>query len=148
MRLLQPTNPIYTTPIIIPHSRKINTLTLKSTKHTTHHLTLSPYPQKTRDYIEPRVPYVPMRLMPATLGILVVPIAYLTLRQSHVSSTASVLVSILLILENGLITQSRHILLDSPLLACTALTVFAWSCFHSEQRRPFRFWWWRWLALD
>ncbi|CAG8551471.1 2149_t:CDS:10 [Paraglomus occultum] len=100
-----------------------------------------------KDYIEPRVPYVPMRLMPATLGVLVIPMAYLTLRQSHISTTASVLVSILLILENGLITQSRLILLDSPLVACTALTVLAWSCFQSEQRRPFGFWWWFWMSM-
>lgn len=32
------------------------------------------------DYIEPRVPYVAMRMVPAVLGVLTVPLMFLTLR--------------------------------------------------------------------
>jgi dolichyl-phosphate-mannose-protein mannosyltransferase len=89
-----------------------------------------------------------MRLLPAILGIAVVPIAYLTLRILFCRPTTSLLASLLITFENGLITQSRLILLDSPLLFFTALTIFFWVGFEREDaRRSFTRRWWTWLSL-
>ncbi|RGB37070.1 glycosyltransferase family 39 protein [Rhizophagus diaphanus] len=100
-----------------------------------------------KDYLEPKVPYVAMRLLPAMLGIFLIPISYLTIRLSGFSGAASFLVAALIIFENGLVTQSRFILLDAPLIAFTGFTVLMWVKFHNEQTRPFKFWWWVWLAM-
>lgn len=52
--------------------------------------------------------------------------------------------------ENGLLTQSRLILLDSPLIAFTAFTALAWTCFTNQHEqgpsRAFDPNWWFWLV--
>jgi dolichyl-phosphate-mannose-protein mannosyltransferase len=89
-----------------------------------------------------------MRMVPATLGIATVPLAYLTLRGLDCRATTSLLGSFLIIFENALITQSRHILLDSPLVFFTALTIFLWTGFCNEDKyQPFSDLWWGWLTL-
>jgi dolichyl-phosphate-mannose-protein mannosyltransferase len=104
-----------------------------------------------------------MRLLPATIGVGPVPIAYLTLRALDCSASTSLLGSVLVLFENGLITQSRHIILDSPLLFFTGLSVLFWCTFCNEDRRPvtkshhgpggrpesgpFSRHWWTYLAL-
>jgi dolichyl-phosphate-mannose-protein mannosyltransferase len=91
-----------------------------------------------------------MRLLPAIMGVAVVPITYLTLRALDCRATTSLLGALLVTVENGLITQSRHILLDSPLLFFTALTIFFWVGFSNEDRespRHFSEQWWAWLTL-
>ncbi|KAK9477113.1 Dolichyl-phosphate-mannose-protein mannosyltransferase-domain-containing protein [Lipomyces japonicus] len=84
------------------------------------------------DYNEAGVPYVAMRLLPATLGVLVVPLAYLTLKAYGCSSVSASLGSIFILFENALTTQSRFILLDSPLVFFTALTAYAWTNFQNQ----------------
>jgi dolichyl-phosphate-mannose-protein mannosyltransferase len=96
-----------------------------------------------------------MRLLPASLGIALVPIAYLTLRSLGCRPATSLLASLLLTFENGLITQSRLVLLDSPLLFFTGLSTFFWVGFCAEDGRkagsscggPFCRTWWAWLAM-
>ena len=78
------------------------------------------------------VPYVAMRMVPALMGVATVPLAYLTLRALDCRVTTALLASLFITFENGMITQSRHILLDSPLIFFTALTTFAWTCFCNE----------------
>ncbi|KAG1888589.1 glycosyltransferase family 39 protein [Suillus subluteus] len=93
-------------------------------------------------------PYVAMRMVPATFGVATVPIAYLTLRALDCRATTALLASIFLTFENGLITQSRHILLDSPLVFFTALTIFLFVGFSNEDKKePFGTQWWTWLIL-
>ncbi|KAA8645666.1 hypothetical protein EYZ11_002492 [Aspergillus tanneri] len=103
-----------------------------------------------KDYIEPKVPYVAMRMLPAVLGILTVPLMFLTLKASGCRTVAAVLGSGVVIFENGLITQSRLILLDSPLVFFTALTALAFTCFTNQHElgptHAFRGPWWFWLA--
>jgi dolichyl-phosphate-mannose-protein mannosyltransferase len=52
--------------------------------------------------------------------------------------------------ENALVTQSRLILLDSPLVFFTALTAMAFTSFTNQQElgpsHAFRGPWWFWLA--
>lgn len=44
-----------------------------------------------KDYLETAVPYVPMRMLPALLGITVVPSMFLTLKAAGCSTASSVL---------------------------------------------------------
>ncbi|KAG8625090.1 hypothetical protein KVT40_006841 [Elsinoe batatas] len=104
-----------------------------------------------KDYLEPGVPYVAMRLLPAICGILTVPIIFLTIKATGCRTTTAALGAGLVIFENGLVTQSRLILLDSPLIVFTAFTALAWSAFTNVHelgpRKAFTAQWWTWLAL-
>lgn len=94
------------------------------------------------------VPYVAMRMLPAVLGVATIPLSYLTMRALDCRATTSLLAALFVTFENGLITQSRHILLDAPLVFFTALTVFLWCGFCNEDKRePFTEGWWVWLTL-
>lgn len=78
-----------------------------------------------------------MRLLPALLGVATVPLAYLTLRQGFgTRRTTAILAGLLITFENGLVTQSRLILLDSPLIFFTALTAYFWVRFSNEDAAP------------
>lgn len=89
-----------------------------------------------------------MRSLPALLGVGVVPLTYLTLRGLDCRPTTAVLGSLFVTFENGLITQSRLILLDSPLIFFTALSTFFWVGFSNENHQePFTEDWWLWLSL-
>lgn len=109
-----------------------------------------------REYGPDKVPYIPMRLLPATLGLALIPLAYLTLRALQTRPSTALLGALLIMFENGLITQSRFILLDSPLIFFTALTIFFWIGFSNENEvardrsgkvGPFSRRWWVWLTL-
>lgn len=100
-----------------------------------------------KDYLEPGVPYVAMRLLPAIMGVLTVPLAYMTLRKSGCKMTSSILGAALVTFDNALVTQSRFILLDSPLVFCTAFTAFAFTSFDAQFATPFTTLWWTWLTL-
>ncbi|KAF7331041.1 Glycosyltransferase family 39 protein [Mycena venus] len=78
------------------------------------------------------VPYVAMRLVPALFGIATIPLSYLTLRGLDCRATTALLASLFLTFENAIVTQSRYILLDSPLIFFTALTIFFWVGFCNE----------------
>lgn len=57
----------------------------------------------------------------------------------------------LIITENGLLTQARLILLDSPLMIMTAFTVLAFTSFTNQHEqgptKAFQPSWWFWLAM-
>ncbi|KAK9468350.1 Dolichyl-phosphate-mannose-protein mannosyltransferase-domain-containing protein [Lipomyces arxii] len=99
-----------------------------------------------KDYIENGVPYVAMRMLPATLGVLVVPVAYLTLKAYGVTTTSAALGALLVIFENALTTQSRFILLDSPLVFFTALTAYAWVNFNTQTAFSKGWYWYLFLT--
>ncbi|KAF3315079.1 hypothetical protein TWF173_004289 [Orbilia oligospora] len=105
-----------------------------------------------KDYLEPGVPYVAMRLLPAVLGIFVVPTAFLTIKAAGCSTFAAILGAGFITFENGLITQSRLILLDSPLVCFTAITALSWTSFMNQHALGPGAWfgpnWWFWLAAS
>ena len=105
--------------------------------------------QTGRDYIEPAVPYVIMRLFPALLGLALVPLAFLTLLALRLSLATALLGSLLILFDNALIAQSRLILLDSFLVFFTALTIYFWVRFANldAEGRAFTPGWWRYLTL-
>ncbi|EIN04348.1 glycosyltransferase family 39 protein [Punctularia strigosozonata HHB-11173 SS5] len=95
------------------------------------------------------VPYVAMRMVPAVLGVATVPIAYITLRALDCRATTALMAALFVTFENALATQSRFILLDSPLVFFTALTVLLWTGFCNEDKhKAFTTGWWTWLALS
>ncbi|KAI8048943.1 Dolichyl-phosphate-mannose-protein mannosyltransferase-domain-containing protein [Gilbertella persicaria] len=100
-----------------------------------------------KDYLKENVPYVVMRTFCGIMGLLVVPIAYLTIRGSGHSIAAGLVAAFMVCYENGLIANNRLILLDPPLLFFTAATTLAWINFHNQKRKPFQFWWYFWLIL-
>jgi dolichyl-phosphate-mannose-protein mannosyltransferase len=51
------------------------------------------------------------------------------------------------IVENSIVTQSRLILLDSPLILFTAFTALSWINFHNQSHDPFSDDWCLWLFL-
>ncbi|PGH09533.1 dolichyl-phosphate-mannose-protein mannosyltransferase [Blastomyces parvus] len=104
-----------------------------------------------KDYLEPRVPYVAMRMLPAILGIMSIPTMFLTLKAYGCRTSTASMGALLVTFENGLVTQSRFILLDSPLVIFTALTVLAFTNFTNQHEqgpsRAFGSSWWFWLTL-
>jgi dolichyl-phosphate-mannose-protein mannosyltransferase len=48
-----------------------------------------------KDYLEPGVPYVAMRLLPAILGVLTIPLMFLTLKSSGCRTATSVMGAVL-----------------------------------------------------
>ena len=103
-----------------------------------------------KDYVEPGVPYVAMRLLPAIMGVMTVPMMFLTLKASGCRTLTATMGAGLIIFENGLLTQSRLILLDSPLVVFTAFTSLAFTCFTNQHEqgpsRAFDASWWFWLV--
>ncbi|KAK9459497.1 Dolichyl-phosphate-mannose-protein mannosyltransferase-domain-containing protein [Lipomyces oligophaga] len=99
-----------------------------------------------KDYLEPGVPYVAMRMLPAVLGVLVVPLTFMTLKAQGCSSISCTMGSFLIIFENALATQSRFILLDSPLVFFTALTAYAWANFENQKAFSKAWYWYLFLS--
>ena len=103
-----------------------------------------------KDYVEPGVPYVAMRLLPALMGVMTIPTIFLTLKATGCRTTTAALGAGLIIFENGLLTQSRLILLDSPLIIFTAFTALSWTCFTNQHEqgpsKAFDASWWFWLV--
>lgn len=103
-----------------------------------------------KDYLEPGVPYVAMRMLPALMGIGLVSTAFLTLRASGCSRVTTILASFLVLFENGLLTNARLILLDSPLITFTALTAWAFQKFtvlDETDSNHMSSEWWSYLTL-
>ncbi|KAI9005887.1 Dolichyl-phosphate-mannose-protein mannosyltransferase-domain-containing protein [Gaertneriomyces semiglobifer] len=94
------------------------------------------------DYLKAKVPYVAMRMLPGVMGVLVAPLAYVTMRNLRASHASAALTALLLIFDNALALQSRLILLDSILVFFTALTAVLWTDFMTLQDHPFSFPWW------
>lgn len=104
-----------------------------------------------KDYLEPGVPYVAMRLFPAVCGILLAPTIFLTLKAAGCRSSTALMGAGMIIFENGLLTQARLILLDSPLMIATAFTALSFTAFSNQHEqgptKAFEPSWWFWLAM-
>jgi len=92
------------------------------------------------------VPYVAMRVYSGLCGVLVVPIAYYTIKGLKFSSYSAFLGALFVLFENSLATQSRLILLDSQLILFASLTLLSWANFIGCKETPWSFDWWYWLA--
>jgi dolichyl-phosphate-mannose-protein mannosyltransferase len=106
------------------------------------------------NYYEHRVPFVYFRGMAALFGSLTVPVMYAIMKESFYHTPVCFLVAMMCALgtfwkilvdwytlltdtyiENGLITQSRFILLDSSLLFFQVLGMYCWIRFFKLRKR-------------
>ncbi|RKO83191.1 Dolichyl-phosphate-mannose-protein mannosyltransferase-domain-containing protein, partial [Blyttiomyces helicus] len=85
------------------------------------------------DYAENNVPYIGLRLLPATAGALIIPIVFLTLKEMGLSVAGATFGALLLVFDNSLITQSRLILLDSMLTVFCVLSIYTWIKFYKQR---------------
>ncbi|KAI9459456.1 glycosyltransferase family 39 protein [Lactarius psammicola] len=93
------------------------------------------------------VPYVAMRVILATFGVLMVPLGWYTAVELGMSTRACHIVALMVLCDVAWLCISRFILLDSMLLFFTFTTVFGLSKFHNQQYQSFSFDWWFWLAF-
>jgi dolichyl-phosphate-mannose-protein mannosyltransferase len=96
------------------------------------------------DVFPPNVPYILMRQLSAFMGVGTVVFLYLTLRSTGCKSIVALFTASLLIIENGLVTISRYILLDSPLLFFIAGTAYFYT--RTEISKPFSYNWFKYLS--
>ncbi|KAM9916063.1 hypothetical protein OXX59_010245, partial [Metschnikowia pulcherrima] len=98
------------------------------------------------DYID----YTKMRLFQATFSALCTPLAYFTAKEMGFSIPATWLYTTMVTFELSYITLGKFILLDSPLLFFTALTVFTFARFNNFNTPKLQFSrkWWKWLLLN
>ena len=94
------------------------------------------------DYLEADVPYVGMRLLPAILGTLLVPIMFWTCLGLGLEMEYSILGALLVLFENALTVQFRFIFLDAYLVFSSAVAICCYVYFQKERRNPFSLWWW------
>ncbi|KAF7330198.1 Glycosyltransferase family 39 protein [Mycena venus] len=93
------------------------------------------------------VPFVTMRMILATFGVLMVPLGWYTAIELGMSQWACHLVALMVLLDVGWLCISRFILLDSMLLFFIVFTVFCLTKFNNQQSRSFSFGWWYWLIM-
>ncbi|TPX31191.1 dolichyl-phosphate-mannose---protein mannosyltransferase [Synchytrium microbalum] len=99
------------------------------------------------DYVANNVPYVALRLFPASCGALCIPMSFLILKEMHVSLPAALFAGLMLVFDNTLITQSRLILLDSMLLLSCVMCCYTWVRFFKERHNAWSRNWWFWLSM-
>ncbi|KAF9098564.1 hypothetical protein BGX23_005867 [Mortierella sp. AD031] len=90
-------------------------------------------------------PYIGMRMFAVACGVGLIPISYLTIKRSGHSTQAAMICAIFVTFENAMITQSRFILLDAPIMLFMGYTMLAWINFYNHRNRPFTRGWWFWL---
>ncbi|KAI8917124.1 Dolichyl-phosphate-mannose-protein mannosyltransferase-domain-containing protein [Powellomyces hirtus] len=94
----------------------------------------------------PELHYPVMRIANALFGAGMVPLAYLTGIQLHLSVPAATLLATMVLCDVALTCISRFILLDSMLLFFTATSVFCLCRFRNLQiSAPFSEDWWIWI---
>ncbi len=86
--------------------------------------------------------YLPMRVVPALFGALIVPVTYVLVRQLGGSRPAAYLATAVILLDAALLVESRFILIDSMLLFSGMLSL---SLFLALRRKPLGSW--RWMGL-
>lgn len=97
------------------------------------------------DPYDENVPYIAMRLFSGACGILTVLLTYGILRATACRSAVAFFGSCLVLIENSFVTQSRLILLDSPLLCSIALAVFGIK--KMQTTPPFSKSWFKYLLV-
>ncbi|KAI0320711.1 glycosyltransferase family 39 protein [Amylostereum chailletii] len=102
---------------------------------------------KSGEHYPPEVPYVAMRVLMATFGVAMVPLAWYTSVELGMSWRACHLVSLMVLCDVAWLCISRFILLDSMLLFFTFTTVFGLTKFHNQQYQSFSIDWWIWLIF-
>ncbi|KAK9472610.1 Dolichyl-phosphate-mannose-protein mannosyltransferase-domain-containing protein [Dipodascopsis tothii] len=98
-------------------------------------------------YSQNHVPYVAYRSLPALFGALTVPLVFLIMKESGYSLPACIVSTALVLFDNGHITQTRLILLDSTLILWMVCALYAYVRFSKLRNQPYTYGWWKWLML-
>lgn len=91
--------------------------------------------------------YIGMRVCCAMMGAAVVPLAYMSVWLLTKSLMSSLFAALLILLDVGTLTLSRHILLDPIMMFFIMMSTYSQLKFLSYRDRPFSSQWWIWLAL-
>ncbi|KAI1900506.1 hypothetical protein AGOR_G00050630 [Albula goreensis] len=93
------------------------------------------------------VPVWSLRMIPAVAGALSVPLGYLLMVELEYTHFTALVASLLLLMENSLIAQSRFMLLESPLIFFLLLAILSYLRFQNSMSlsSPFK---WVWLVLS
>ena len=96
--------------------------------------------------------YVGMRVFCATLGSTIPPIIYKATISMTGSNLSAIIAALLIVFDNGMITLTRYILLDPPLLFFISTSILGMAEFSfrlgpSSNNQPFTIEWWFWLIL-
>ncbi|ODN79524.1 hypothetical protein L202_03485 [Cryptococcus amylolentus CBS 6039] len=95
----------------------------------------------------PDVPYTAMRVILATFGVALVPLAWFTAGELGWSRFTRHWVTICVLCDVGWLCISRFILLDSMLLFFTFTTTLGLVKFHNQRHDAFSDDWWIWLVF-
>ncbi|XP_052104274.1 protein O-mannosyl-transferase 1-like [Mytilus californianus] len=95
----------------------------------------------------PQFPVYQLRLPPALMGSLVVPIIYQICVELKMSRWSALLAGIFVLLDNALLVQSRFMLMEGMLLFFMCLSIYSFLKFRSLTHREFSVPWFFWLFL-
>ncbi|XP_029640738.1 protein O-mannosyl-transferase 2-like [Octopus sinensis] len=90
--------------------------------------------------------YVGMRIFCALLGTAIIPISFLIVWELTKSIIASFLAGLIILADTGILTLSRHILLDPILLFFIMMSTYSILKFVSLRQKSFTLQWWFWLS--
>ncbi|KAL7419324.1 Dolichyl-phosphate-mannose--protein mannosyltransferase 2 [Cryptotrichosporon argae] len=93
------------------------------------------------------VPHTAMRVMLASFGVALVPLAWFTAGELGWSRRTRHWVTLCVLCDIGWLCISRFILLDSMLLFFTFTTTLGLVKFHNQRHDPFSDDWWIWLVF-
>ncbi|RXK42248.1 dolichyl-phosphate-mannose-protein mannosyltransferase [Tremella mesenterica] len=96
-------------------------------------------------YTTANVPYVGMRSFCAVMGSVTVPVVYAIMRESGYPVVIAAFSALLVLFDNGHVTQTRLILLDAALVLFMSLSLLCYIKFHQQRYREFSKTWWFWL---
>ncbi|KZT39394.1 O-mannosyltransferase [Sistotremastrum suecicum HHB10207 ss-3] len=97
-------------------------------------------------YTAAHVPYVGLRALPAFLGSLTVPLVYMIMLESGYPTLVAAFSTVLILLDNGHIGQTRLILLDAQLIFFVTLSLYTYVKFRKVRYLEFTPVWWGWLC--
>ncbi|KAG2215490.1 hypothetical protein INT45_012085 [Circinella minor] len=97
------------------------------------------------NYIENNVPYIGLRMLPATMNVLCVMLIYSIMRQSGYAVLTCSLSAAMYLLDNSAVAQNRLIMLDSMLVFYMLSTVYCYIRFRKLRYQEFTPAWWFWL---
>ncbi|XP_064613330.1 protein O-mannosyl-transferase 1-like [Liolophura sinensis] len=95
----------------------------------------------------PDMPVYQLRLVSAIFGSLLVPLTYQIAVEAGLSQWAGLFAGGMVLFDNGLLTQSRFILLDSALFFFILMSLLGLLKFRRCYNRPFSVRWFVWLIL-
>ncbi|XP_063430607.1 protein O-mannosyl-transferase 1-like [Mytilus trossulus] len=93
----------------------------------------------------PQFPVYQLRLPPAVMGSLVVPLIYQICVELKMSRWSALLAGMFVLLDNALLVQSRFMLMEGMLLFFMCLTIYSFLKFRSLKHREFSVPWFFWL---